>query len=501
MTSTRLIERWLPIAQIGIESVRERALPTAMPAVNYLHVWWARRPLVAARAAVLASVLPEDADQDAFMHALGIHGDPIAAKARIARADRLGERLGSDAYGYSRAFSHNPTSDDMEKLVGNSSITVLDPTAGGGAIPFEAHRLGFTALANDLNPVASLIEKATLEYPAKFGSQLLDEFREIGPVWAARLRDRLSDVFPDEPDEDCRPDGYLWARTVVCPYCAGTVPLSPNWRLAPNGTGVCLIPHVGTGPGDDGRECSFEIVRNLSAQSQGTVAGGDGVCPFPDCGRAISGDEIKRQSQMGQMGDQLFTVVYKRQVITKTSTGKNKIKWLRDYRAPMTADDIGDAVIARLNEKMPEWEAMDIVPSEEYPGGFADRSKIYGVKTWRDLFSPRQLLTHGTGVEVFREMIEEERASHSLSDAREAAYVYLSIAMDKLLNYNSRMSVWMSIREVVANTFNRHDFAFCWSYAEMASVVEGQGLDWAIKNTGKALKELAALMHQGVSER
>ena len=105
---TRLIERWLPIAELGEESTRERRSMTALPPTYYLHVWWARRPLVASRAAVLASLLPADADREKFLHVLGIHGDPIAAKERIAVATRNGERLGAAAYGYPRAFGYNP---------------------------------------------------------------------------------------------------------------------------------------------------------------------------------------------------------------------------------------------------------------------------------------------------------------------------------------------------------------------------------------------------------
>src|SRR6185437_13473380 len=116
MSDTRLIERWLPIAALGEESVRERRSMTALPPTYYLHVWWARRPLVACRAAVLASVLPADTDRAKFMHALGIHGDPVAAKRRIAVADRQGERLGAAAYGYPRAFAWTPDALDREWL-------------------------------------------------------------------------------------------------------------------------------------------------------------------------------------------------------------------------------------------------------------------------------------------------------------------------------------------------------------------------------------------------
>ena len=90
MPDTRLIERWLPIAALGEESVRERRSLQALPPTYYLHVWWARRPLVASRAAVLASLLPADADRERFLHVLGIHGDPVAAKKRIAIANRKG---------------------------------------------------------------------------------------------------------------------------------------------------------------------------------------------------------------------------------------------------------------------------------------------------------------------------------------------------------------------------------------------------------------------------
>ena len=138
----RLIEEWLPIAELGIESVRERTPMTPFPAPNRLHVWWARRPLVASRAAVLASLLPADADRKTFMHMLGIHGDPVAAKKRIAKAKKTGEDLGLNVYGYPRAFQYSPSEkeefwllEETQKL-GIEYPTVLDPTAGGGAIPF-----------------------------------------------------------------------------------------------------------------------------------------------------------------------------------------------------------------------------------------------------------------------------------------------------------------------------------------------------------------------------
>src|SRR5208282_5600807 len=109
-SDTRLIERWLPIAELGVESLRERTPMTPFPAPNRLHVWWARRPLVASRAAILASLLPADADHEKFMHMLGIHGDPISSRRNILQARRTGVRFEGDAYSYDRAFKYCLTS-------------------------------------------------------------------------------------------------------------------------------------------------------------------------------------------------------------------------------------------------------------------------------------------------------------------------------------------------------------------------------------------------------
>ena len=501
MPDTRLIERWLPLAEIGIESLRGRTPMPPFPAPNRLHVWWARRPLVASRAAVLASLLPADADRGKFLHAIGIHGDPIAAKARIAEATRNGERLGASAYGYPRAFGYTPTKEVKDWLAANGVPSpsgepiVLDPTAGGGSVPFEARRLGLAVQANDLNSVAALIELATIAWPVAHGPSIMGAFLELGERFVAEVRRRLDGIFPEEPEDDTRPDGYLWSRTITCPYCDGLVPLSPNWRLAADGAGVRLRPRLGGGPQSEGRVCGFEIVGTAGEQSAGTVSKGDGICPYADCERVIDGDEIKAQAQAGRMGEQLYAVVYKKRVLVETKTGRKREKWERGYRAPRARDDNGAEIRAALAEKLPEWEAFDIVPSERFPETATDdRPLQYGMPLWRDMFSPRQLLCHGASVKVFREMLEADRAAGELTEVRRAAYGYLAIALDTLLNYNNRAGRWDVTTGRVRSIFDRHDFAFVWSYAEMAPLVTGVGYDWAIDKTAKCIKELIQLV-------
>ena len=504
MADVRLIERWLPIAELGEESARERRSMTALPPTYYLHVWWARRPLVASRAAVLASLLPEDADQDRLLHLLGIHGDPVVARSRIDNARRTGIRV-KDPYGYDRAFKYVPGPADVEWLAAQRTPAagdpiVLDPTAGGGSIPFEAARLGLPALANDLNPVAALIMKATVEWPAAWPSDIGAIFEELAQRWRLQLGERLSDLFAQRDSPERVDVTYLWARTVSCPYCDGLVPLSPNWRLAPDGTGVRLRPKVGDGPETAGRVCSFEIVESTGEQSVGTVARGDGTCPFPDCGRVIDGDEIKQQAQTGRMGEQLYAVVYKQRNQARTKTGKIHEKWVRGYRAPRPEDDNSAEVADRLAEKMPAWEAFDIVPNERFPENGNDTRPIqYGMPLWRDLFSPRQLLCHGTSVEIFREMLEADQSIQPLDGAKRAAYAYLAVTLDTLVNYNNRAGRWDSTTGRVRSKFDRHDFAFVWSYAEMAPLVAAVGYDWAIEKTVKCIKELVQLLDPDVS--
>ncbi|MDE3259725.1 MAG: DUF1156 domain-containing protein [Gemmatimonadota bacterium] len=499
MSDTRLIERWLPIAELGIESTRERTPMTPFPAPNRLHVWWARRPLVASRAAILASLLPADADREGFLHALGIHGDPVAARNAIEKARRTGVRV-KDPYGYDRAFGYSLDQTDTSWLKSNlrngrSEYTVLDPTAGGGSIPFETIRMGLTSLANDLNPVAALVMRATVEWPSASYPKMKENFEGLAAEWRSRVDDRLTALFPQRHLPERIDVTYLWAHTINCPYCEGVVPLSPNWRLAPDGTGVRLKPNLATDGGAQGRVCSFEIVQSAAHQSSGTVARGAGTCPYADCGRVIDGDEVKTQAQSGHMGEQLYAIVYKRRIVIETKSGKTREKWVREFRAPLPEDDNSTEIQKLLAEKLPEWEALNIVPAEGIPDGSKTSEPLrYGMRRWRDLFSPRQLLCHGTGVEVFRELFYSDMNTGRLNEMRKAAYGYLALSMNKMCDYDSRMTRWHVGRQVMANTFDRHDLSFKWSFAEMGLLIDGLGYDWSIRQTAKCIDELIALV-------
>jgi adenine-specific DNA methylase len=497
----RLIEEWLPIAELGEESMRERRSMTALPPI-YLHVWWARRPLVASRAAVLASLLPADADCKSFMDMLGIHGDPVAAKKRIEIAKKKGEKLKGNPYGYARAFQYRPTDTEIEWMRRNLASPsteppiLLDPTSGGGSIPLESLRLGCKTYANDLNPVAAFVQKATHQLPLRHGSALATEFTRLADRFIDIVSKKLACVYPEE-EPGANVVGYIWARTVTCPYCEGVIPLSPVWKLGSDGAGLRLIPHVGKGPGDSNRTCSPEIAYKKEDHSEGTVKGGDATCPFPDCSRVIDSEIIKSQAVEHGLGEQLVSVVLKKSISRGGSFGRGKraTSVVTEYRAQGDSDrDLGELKL-RLEEKIPEWEALDILPSELFPEvSNDDRPLRYGMPMWKDLFSPRQLYAHCTHIEAYRDLLGEvSSGGEAMPDLTRSALAYICVSIDNFLNYNSGLGRWDSTLERIRSKFDRHDYAFVWSYAEMASVRSGHGLRWSLEKTGKCIKELVEL--------
>jgi adenine-specific DNA methylase len=184
----------------------------------------------------LVRLLPADFDRKEFLEIIGIprDKDPIAARKKIdeVRSGVRKERV-VDPYGYPRAFTHNPTNKQLAKIKeatsmtwGQEEIKVLDAFSGGGSIPLEAVRMGFDTIANELNPVATIIQKATIEYPMKFGPSLAQDIEKIGSEIESQLSKEFADIFPRKQGEEdlC----YIWVRTVQCPKCGLHIPLAPN---------------------------------------------------------------------------------------------------------------------------------------------------------------------------------------------------------------------------------------------------------------------------------
>ena len=494
-----LIEEWLPIQIIGAESMRERGASSALPPNYFLHVWWARRPLTASRAAILASVLPawsEDFPKDLkaqfpnresyhawFLRACGIFGDPVEGRKLISWAKDKGIKLAIPPYSHPRAFTVNPDQDILDTLKklltsiwGHSDLSVMDPFSGGGSIPFESLRYGFKTTANELNPVASVILKATLDYPFRFGAGLGQDVNRFGKRLAEKIRLRLEPFFPREEGESIH--AYLWARTVACPYTGKPIPLSPNWWLLKGDAPVAVHPRFDLAL----PEATFRIIKGKDACAKtkpdnGTVKRGNAVSPWAN-NQIVDGDHIKQEAQAGRMGQQLFAVAVKR-------------PGGLDFRAPTEADlKAIRAVDKELLKLLPGWDMKGLVPHEERYIGPADRSWNYGMVRWADAFSPRQLLTLCTCLEELRALIPQVMLELG-EDRGKAVVTYLAFPLDKAADYNSRMVRWHSGRAVVAGTFDRHDFSFKWSHAEFDGA--HNLFPWALDQVEDAYKGIAKL--------
>ena len=500
--SRRLIEDWFPVNEISIEAIRERAGAVPNPAPHQLHVWWARRPLAPSRAAAAASLLSGPPAPSEFYGLLGTHPGIVDEQKNIDVAKIQGLRL-KQGFSKFRAFTHNLSETEREWLHQNlvtENPVVLDITAGGGSIPFEASRLGFRTIANELNPVAGLILRATCEWPQKYGWELLEHFQDVKGRFLERVRELMADLYPeeqqpeDEPgnqqNENVRAKRYVWAylfaRTVKCPSCEGTIPLSPNWRLDSKGTGIRVLPDTTSGT------CSFEIVTRASDQSPGTVSRAKAACPYPTCGATTPAGYISTEAQAGRLGHQLYCIIYRDSWYPTTKSGRlsKRPKTFRGFRVPRPDDDNTEGVEIQLAELVESWERDNILPTEEVPHGDDQRPHHYGMPRWRDMFSPRQLLAHGYCVQAFHDLVDEDRDAGKLNENRKAAWCYLALGMDKLINTNSLHCRWHPNRQVVAGTFDRHDFGMKWSYSEMAIAIEGLGLEWALNDLDDCLRQL-----------
>ena len=500
-TDRRLIEDWLPINEISIESIRERAGAVPNPAPHQLHVWWARRPLATSRAAVAASLLAGPPASSEFYGILGTHTGIVGEQQSISEAKVQGLRL-EQGFSNPRAFTHNLSDTEREWLNQNlvtENPLVLDITAGGGSIPFEASRLGFRTIANELNPVAGLILRATCEWPQRHGWGLLDNFQCIKDQFLARVNDLTKGLYAKEPEPtvDENPNANkvlrqtqacLISRTLECPSCGGIIPLSPNWRLNSKGTGIRLIPDSSSGT------CSFEIVTKAADQSAGTVSRAKATCPYSDCGATTPAGYISQEALAGRLGHQLYCIIYRDQwwPLTKSGSPSKRPKTQRGFRIAASEDDNSAQVAQRLEHLKPQWDDADILPSEAVPEG--DKTSgyplRYGMPQWRDMFSPRQQLAHGYCVQAFRELVDKDRDAGKLDENRKAAWCYIALAMDKMINRNSLITRWDSGKDIITGTFDSHDFGMKWSYAEMPIADQGWGLEWAISDVDDCLKQI-----------
>ena len=483
-----LIEEWFPFKEIGIECQRERGMVSAMPGIYFLHVWWARRPLIASRAAILSSILPADFDKSKFQQIMGYSDEIIKENKRIKAANIKGIKL-SVGYTSERCFKKKYDYDELNAYYSEfwqkEQLNFLDPMSGGGSIPFESQKLGLNVYSSDLNPVATVLLNATLKYPLIFGKDLIVKVENFANRIIEEIKS-LSTYFPFNENE-LEFDAFIWVRTVICPNpeCTLTIPLFPNYNISKKEK---ITLHLIVPTDYSVKKCNYQLLKDPKKselkKASPTVKGGKGICPR--CGSSLTNDYIKSEAQKSRMNHELVCIV------SKIPTGPKKLK--RIFRLPNKNDfDAINDINIMIEEKIKNWIKIGLLPNEKFPKGSDNRPIQYGAELWYKLFNNRQLLSN---MSIFESIInlKRELLSDPLNDKEEikALITYLQLALDKVIDYNSIQVAWHSGRSVVAHTFTRHDFAVRWTYAEMDVI--RKGFKWAIKNVLKAYKELVELI-------
>ena len=401
--------------------------------------------------------------------------------------------------------------EEIRRSTGEEPPAVLDPFAGGGSIPLEAQRLGLEAHASDLNPVAVLINKALIEIPPRFAGRapvfpgaddgtrswpgahgMAEDVRRYGEWMRDEAWRRIGHLYPPAQ----LPDGstatviaWIWARTVTCPNpaCGIETPLVSKWWLGKKkGKEAYIVPtvvgdHVEYSIGHDPKQAPTK-------QNDGTISGGKGRCLA--CSSLIDSAYIRQQAVSRGLGQQLIAIA---------AEGDRR----REYLEPT-----GEHSEAALSVPRP----VD-VPSQEVPtrNHDVDRLPMYGMPTWSDAFTKRQLTaltTFSDLVSEARERVLRDALASGMSEGERleaggvgaAAYAdaiatYLGLVISRITDYSSSINSWASSpqMEIVQHVFGRQTLPMVWDYAESNPFAESSGsLNIMIRAVSEAVSRVPA---------
>lgn len=471
MKNRRFIEETFPVKEVSAESAREKSI--RHDHISTLHIWWARRPLASSRATNYAALIPAPENAD----------ERNRSREFIVDLCRWENSL-------NRTLIEKARKDVVESN-GGRPPRVLDPFAGGGAIPLEALRLGCEVHSSDYNPVSVLIQKCTLEYPQKYGkarrgvdewsglerstdkNPLVEDVRKWGNWALEHAKKEIGKFYPPEPDGSM-PVGFIWARTIPCqnPSCKADIPLLRQFWLAKNSRArVALYPEVVK------TEVSFRVVGDGYGEmpkafdpEKGTISWAVTTCLA--CGSVSDAEKLKKLFRQNQTGERIVAVVLRH----PTKPGKTyRVAQLRDERVFSEARK-------RLSESrknlLQEW-GLDPIPDEsihtpdenEYqPGGLLYNFTpvlLYGMKKWSDLFNQRQSLALVTFTNSVRKAHLRMLEQGYEEQYAKAVATYLGIVVDRLADKNSTLVVYNVVGEKIEHVFGRQALAMVWDYVEL----------------------------------
>jgi len=498
----RLIEVDLPIKRISAHARREKSIRHGH--ISTLHIWWARRPLAACRAVILASLWPDPADPDCPLQFLNAARQAMqewttherqmllsaesrrrfdGARKNPALLDDLEELRGA-LLDFIADFSNWDNSTDTAYLSTSRALTqvahealggapgtrplVLDPFAGGGSIPLEALRVGADAFASDLNPIPVLLNKVVLEYIPKYGQSLADEVRKWGAWIKQEAEKELAHYFPIDSD-GATPIAYLWARTIRCegPGCGAEIPLIRNTQITRAGK----LWHFNISEADN-KSVVIGIGSGKQAGHKPTVAGGSVTCPRKSCGYTTAAKAVKEQliDKHGGADDARLLAVY--------VEDHNQ----RRFRHP-TTEDITAVELSRSAIHRYERPTDTINPVRPYKNtrGLSAVTRI-GIAKFSDLYTARQAIV----IRVFQGILKRLPEFGPDPQLREAVLTLLNCAISRFIFQNCSLSRWNAARSTIEGAFGKQALQVVWDFAEINPLSDGPAnwngaTDWVIK--------------------
>jgi putative DNA methylase len=562
----RLIEVAFPLKQASLDSVHEKNVRHGH--ISTLHIWPARRPLAASRAALIATLLPDPDNTAERKQMLERLGGRLVTKVKKKKLPdgRVEEQISEETQGGILHWGRENSTDldwfreKIREAYGGRAPRVLDPFAGGGAIPLEAMRLGCDVTAVDINPVAWFILKCTLEYPQRLAGQLrplpdfalqsrefmesyfkskgLDgaklqvQLKELGLdlpntqpeqqqlaglhtqvvsveadlAWHVRawgwwvLQQAKADLAHFYPTIDGKPTvAYLWARTVTCKNCRAIVPLlKTRWLCKKDNKRVALTmePNADRTGVVFGIQNDVPVAKGTTAQKReadkqtggGTMSHSGVTCPC--CGTIMTREDLQQAGLNGQLGTAMTAVV------ADCKQGK-------EYRLPeeteiqLASEAINE--VANVFSEIPYGIPEELIPqgASRAGGGSSFTVSLYGMTSWHDLFSSRQLLALGTFVKYTRAVRDLMRNQGYSPEWIQAITAYLAIGIDKLADYIAALCTWHVTGEKMSHVFVRFAIPVNWDFAELNPLSDSSGnywacLDWVtrvVEHTTQAARE------------
>lgn len=481
----KLIEVALPLDAINKESSREKSIRFGHPST--LHLWWARRPLAAARAVIWASVIDDPSEHPELFP---------TEKEQLEERRRLFSIL-EKLVVWENANDEtilNEAKSEMKKYTDTETIEFLDPFSGGGTIPLEAQRLGLRVHAHDLNPVAVMINKATVEIPAKFSDRhpvnpdsnridlsgtckgtygLVEDVKYYGEWLKNRVNEKIGHLYPKvalegEKEKNANVVAWVWCRTVKCPNpgCGCTMPLVSTFMLSKKkGKEAWIEPYY------DGDSLKFHVHKGkCPGEKETNKTGRSAVFRCLKCGEVTTDEYVKEQGKTKGLGKKMMAII---------AEGKRGREFLEiDCEQEMAAnvskpENFPDGTISTN----PRWFSPPAFGMTEYCDLFSERQLTLLV-TLSDTISEvqSQVIKDAVAAGIEDDYIHIDDGGDGATAYSEAIAVYLAFAIDRQANYSSTLNGWSG--DFIIQTFGRQALPMVWDYAETNPFSDSTG-NWS----------------------